>query len=84
PGITLGAGEGGNPLGDRPFIRGSDSSNAIYIDGVTDIAAQTRETFAVESIEVTKGSDGITNGSGNAAGSINIVSKAPEKHRFVS
>lgn len=25
PGITLGAGEGGNPLGDRPFIRGFDS-----------------------------------------------------------
>jgi catecholate siderophore receptor len=24
PGITLGAGEGGNPQGDRPFIRGSD------------------------------------------------------------
>src|SRR5262245_43528082 len=22
PGITLGAGEGGNPVGDRPFIRG--------------------------------------------------------------
>jgi catecholate siderophore receptor len=84
PGITLGAGEGGNPLGDRPFIRGSDSSNAIHIDGLTDIAAQTRETFDVESVEVVKGSDGITNGSGNAAGSINIVSKAPEEHRFVA
>ena len=84
PGITLGAGEGGNPLGDRPFIRGSDSSNAIHIDGITDIAAQSRETFDIESVEVTKGSDGITNGSGNAAGSINIVSKAPEAHRFVA
>ena len=82
PGITMGAGEGGNPLGDRPFLRGSDSSNSIYLDGVRDIAATSRETFAVESIEVTKGSDGITNGSGNAGGSINIVSKAPEKHNF--
>lgn len=83
PGITMGAGEGGTPLGDRPFLRGSDSSNSIYLDGVRDIAATSRETFAVEAIEITKGSDGITNGSGNAGGSINIVSKAPEKRRFL-
>lgn len=82
PGITLGAGEGGNPLGDRPFLRGSDSSNSIYLDGVRDIAATSRETFAVEAIEITRGSDGITNGSGNAGGSINIVTKRPEKRRF--
>ena len=25
PGITMGAGEGGNPQGDRPFIRGFDA-----------------------------------------------------------
>src|SRR3546814_14559118 len=25
PGITFGAAEGGNPMGDRPFIRGFDS-----------------------------------------------------------
>lgn len=84
PGITLGAGEGGNPLGDRPFLRGSDSSNSIYLDGVRDMAATSRETFAVEAIEITRGSDGITNGSGNAGGSINIVSKRPEKRRFIN
>ena len=84
PGITMGAGEGGTPLGDRPFLRGSDSSNSIYLDGVRDLAATSRETFAVESIEITKGSDGITNGSGNAGGSINIVSKTPEKRRFIN
>jgi catecholate siderophore receptor len=84
PGITLGAGEGGNPLGDRPFLRGSDSSNSIYLDGVRDLAATSRETFAVEAIEITRGSDGITNGSGNAGGSINIVAKRPEKRRFIN
>ncbi|HWU02025.1 MAG TPA: TonB-dependent receptor, partial [Novosphingobium sp.] len=83
PGITLGAGEGGNPLGDRPFIRGADASASTYLDGVRDLAAQTRETFDVEAIEITKGSDSVTNGSGNAGGSINIVSKGPEKRRFV-
>ncbi len=40
PGITFGAGEGGNPLGDRPFIRGIDSQSSTYIDGIRDIAAQ--------------------------------------------
>ena len=82
PGITFGAGEGGNPLGDRPFIRGFDSQNSLYLDGVRNIGASTRETFDVESIEVVKGSDGVINGSGNAGGSINIVSKKPTATRF--
>ncbi|MBU3848859.1 MAG: TonB-dependent receptor plug domain-containing protein, partial [Candidatus Acinetobacter avistercoris] len=34
PGITLGAGEGGNPNGDRPFIRGYNSESSMYVDGV--------------------------------------------------
>jgi len=83
PGITMGAGEGGNPIGDRPFIRGFDSSNSTYIDGVRDLAAQVRETFDVDTIEVVKGSDSVTNGSGNAGGSINIVSKKPTSDRFI-
>ena len=29
PGITFGAAEGGNPIGDRPFIRGFDSQGSI-------------------------------------------------------
>ena len=83
PGITMGAGEGGNPIGDRPFIRGFDSSNSTYIDGVRDIASQVRETFDIDQIEVVKGSDSVTNGSGNAGGSINIVSKKPSPERFI-
>jgi catecholate siderophore receptor len=82
PGITMGAGEGGNPIGDRPFIRGSDSSASTYYDGVRDLAAQVRETFDIQEIEVVKGSDSVTNGSGNAGGSINIVSKKPTSERF--
>jgi catecholate siderophore receptor len=84
PGITMGAGEGGSPLGDRPFIRGSDSSNSIYLDGVRDLASTTRETFDIDSIEVTRGSDSVTNGSANAGGSINLVSKTPQTKRFVN
>lgn len=84
PGITLGAGEGGNPLGDRPFIRGFDSQASTYLDGVRDVGAQSREIFAVEQIEVVKGSDSSMGGRGNAGGSINLVTKAPTADRFVA
>jgi catecholate siderophore receptor len=83
PGITLGAGEGGNPLGDRPFIRGFDSQASTYLDGVRDIGAQSREVFAVEQIEVVKGSDSSMGGRGSAGGSLNLVSKLPTADRFV-
>lgn len=84
PGITLGAGEGGNPLGDRPFIRGFDSQASTYLDGVRDIGAQSREVFAIEQIEVVKGSDSSMGGRGSAGGSINLVSKAPKADRFIA
>lgn len=84
PGITIGAGEGGNPLGDRPFIRGFDSQASTYLDGVRDIGAQSREIFAVEQIEVVKGSDSSMGGRGSAGGSLNLVSKTPTPDRFVS
>ena len=54
PGITFGAGEGGNPQGDRPFIRGFDAQGDTYLDGVRDTGAQTREIFAIESVEVAR------------------------------
>ncbi|UVE18530.1 TonB-dependent siderophore receptor [Pseudomonas sp. LS44] len=75
PGITMGAGEGGNPQGDRPFIRGFDAQSDTYLDGVRDTGAQTREIFSVESIEVSKGPNSSMGGRGSAGGSINLVSK---------
>ncbi|HEU0067403.1 MAG TPA: TonB-dependent receptor [Sphingomonas sp.] len=84
PGITFGAAEGGNPVGDRPFIRGFDSQGSTYVDGVRDFAAQSREVFAVESIQVVRGSDSTLGGRGSAGGAINIVSKLPVARDFVS
>jgi len=84
PGITFGAAEGGNPIGDRPFIRGFDSQGSTYLDGVRDIGAQTREIFAVEQIQVVRGSDSTLSGRGSAGGSLNIISKLPEKDSFIS
>jgi catecholate siderophore receptor len=83
PGITFGAAEGGNPIGDRPFIRGFDSQGSTYVDGVRDFAAQSREVFAVESIQIVRGSDSTLGGRGSAGGSINIVSKLPTTRDFL-
>jgi catecholate siderophore receptor len=82
PGITFGAAEGGNPIGDRPFIRGFDSQGSTYLDGVRDIGAQNREIFAVEQIQVVRGSDSTLGGRGSAGGSLNIVSKLPQEETF--
>jgi catecholate siderophore receptor len=82
PGITLGAGEGGSPQGDRPYIRGTDAQNSMYLDGVRDIGAASREVFAVDQIEVVKGSDSTMGGRGNVGGAINMVSKLPVEGRF--
>jgi len=55
PGITFGAGEGGQPLADRPFIRGQSSGNNIFVDGIRDTGGQQREVFNLEQVEVIKG-----------------------------
>ncbi len=84
PGITFGAAEGGNPIGDRPFIRGFDSQGSIYVDGVRDLAAQTREVFAVDSVQIVRGSDSTLGGRGSAGGTINILSRLPQLDTFGS
>ena len=74
PGITLGAGEGGVASADIPLIRGVDATGDVFIDGVRDVGSQTRESFALESIEVAKGPSSAFGGRGAAAGAINLVS----------
>ena len=79
PGITLGAGEGGNPNGDRPFIRGYNSESSMYVDGVRNATSQNREMFAIEQVEITKGSASAQGGAGTTGGSINMISKVAKK-----
>ena len=79
PGITLGAGEGGNPNGDRPFIRGYSSENSMFVDGMRSSTSQNREMFAIEQVEVTKGSSSTMGGAGTVGGSINMISKLAKK-----
>jgi catecholate siderophore receptor len=82
PGITFGAGEGGQPLADRPFIRGQASANNIFVDGVRDTGGQQRELFNLEQVEVIKGPDAVYSGRGSGGGSINLSSKTPRLNDF--
>jgi len=76
PGITFGAGEGGNPAADRPIIRGFNAESDVFIDGMRDLAASSREIFDVESIEVSKGPGSAFTGAGSTGGSLNLISKS--------
>jgi len=82
PGITFGAGEGGQPLADRPFIRGQASGNNVFVDGIRDSGGQQREVFNLEQVEVVKGPDSVYSGRGSGGGSINLGSKAPKLTDF--
>lgn len=82
PGITFGAGEGGQPLADRPFIRGQSSGNNVFVDGIRDTGGQQREVFNLEQVEVIKGPDAVYSGRGSGGGSINLSSKTPRLTDF--
>ncbi len=84
PGITLGAGEGGQPLADRPVIRGQTSSNNIFVDGLRDSGGQQRELFNLEQVEVIKGPDAVYSGRGSGGGSINLATKQPRLSNFTN
>lgn len=77
PGITMQLGENGNTAaGDTFQMRGFASQSSVFVDGVRDLGAITRDTFNVEQVEVVKGSAGADVGRGAASGYINLASKA--------
>lgn len=82
PGITFGAGEGGNPAGDRPFIRGFNAESDTFLDGMRDVGSQTREIFNLEQIEVSKGPGSAYTGAGSTGGSLNLISKTAKQADF--
>ncbi|SED41097.1 TonB-dependent siderophore receptor [Rhodobacter sp. 24-YEA-8] len=75
PGVTLGSGEGGTPMGDRFFIRGYQAATDMMIDGVRNLGRTSSESFNVESVEVVKGPGGAYSGRGATGGSVNLVTK---------
>lgn len=80
PGITLQLGENGNTsAGDTFQMRGFAAQNAIFVDGIRDLGAVSREAFNIEQVEVAKGPAGADIGRGAAGGYINLVSKLPTR-----
>jgi catecholate siderophore receptor len=82
PGVTLGTGEGGNAFGDRLFIRGFDARNDVYVDGLRDPGVGSRETFAIEQVEIMKGPSSAFGGRGTTGGAVSLVTKQPQPQEF--
>lgn len=77
PGVTIGTGENGNAFGDRYIIRGHEARSDVFIDGLRDPGMTTRESFAVEQIEITKGPSSTFAGRGSTGGAVNSITKQP-------
>ena len=77
PGVsTFFLGENGNTTtGDAVYMRGYDASSSIYVDGVQDLGAISRDMFNVDQVEVIKGAASTDYGVSSPAGSINLVTK---------
>lgn len=74
-GITLGTGENGNAFGDRYIIRGHEARSDVFVDGVRDPGMSTRESFANEQLEITKGPSATFAGRGSSGGAVNSITK---------
>jgi catecholate siderophore receptor len=84
PGITFFAGEGGSADktgGDSFYLRGFDTSNSIFVDGVRDEGAAVHDTFDLAQVDVVKGPSG-ENGRGGTAGYVNLETKLPQASAF--
>ncbi len=81
PGVgTFYVGENGSTAtGDAIYMRGFDAAGSIFVDGVRDLGAISRDVFDIEEIEVTKGPDGTEYGRTAPTGAINLVTKQPAR-----
>jgi catecholate siderophore receptor len=77
PGITIAIGEGGTLAGDQFKIRGFDAKDDVYLDGLRDFGAYTRDSFNYEEVQVLKGPSGLMFGRGTTGGAIDTISKTP-------
>lgn len=83
PGITFTAGEGGNVAsGDTFTMRGFDTSGNIFVDGVRNSTAASRDVYNVEQVEIAKGPAGADAGRGGTSGYVNLVTKTPQSADF--
>lgn len=86
-GITFAAGEGGSATGtagDSFYLRGFDATNNIFVDGVRDVGAYSRDVYNLEQVEIAKGPAGSDIGRGGASGYVNVSTKIPRLENFVA
>ena len=83
-GLTVNAGEGGQPAGDNLVLRGFSANNDIFVDGARDLGPQARDPFNVEQVEVVKGPQSTFTGRGSAGGTINLASKSARLDPFAT
>lgn len=82
PGITFQAGEGGSAPGDSFSMRGFSAANDVFVDGVRESSAYSRDAFNLEQVEVIKGPSGVIAGRGGTGGAVNLVTKTPRLEPF--
>lgn len=75
PGVTVATGENGNAFGDRYIIRGQEARSDVFVDGLRDPGMTTRESFALDQIEISKGPNSTFAGRGTAGGAVNLITK---------
>ena len=79
PGVTMQLGENGSTqTGDSINLRGFDSSQSIFVDGIRDLGAVSRDVFNIDQVEVVKGPSGSDIGRGASSAYINLVSKSAQ------
>ena len=79
PGVTMQLGENGSTqTGDSINLRGFDSSQSIFVDGIRDLGAVARDVFNIDQVEVVKGPSGSDIGRGASSAYINLVSKTAQ------
>jgi catecholate siderophore receptor len=83
PGITLGAGEF-SWQGNNPSIRGFNSRDDMYLDGLRDFGSYPRDPFNLESVEVLLGPSSVLFGRGSTGGAINQTMKQPQRDRLTT
>jgi catecholate siderophore receptor len=80
PGITMQLGENGSSsAGDTFQMRGYAAQTSIFVDGIRDLGAVTRDTFNIDQIEVVKGPAGADIGRGATSGYVNLITKLPTR-----
>jgi len=75
---------GSTSTGDAIYMRGFDTSSAIFVDGIRDLGSISRDVFNIEQVDVLKGPAGTDNGRSSPTGSVNLISKQPTLEEAVS